>query len=311
MKKYLYLLLIATGGLLSSCDSEKVDDVHFNVTVANNPKEIYVDDEVTFDFTGNPAYIVFYSGESGNEYAYKDRLNVKVESMRFSYTITQQYTDAIFQNKETMQIYISENFNGDYTSAGMEKATWTKLSGTGEGELKVPLCDGIRKEEVTENADFSMYKDQKFYLGIRYKTTTPASGWPRVDVTSMNLEKVIPGGAVPMTNPNKEFGFRFVFLDSEFGNFWGDDVKLLFQPKSETEGTYDVWAVSKQIDVSAVSPDMGVPIKSLDMKSPSYTYKYTEPGEYTVTFVALNANMWNSKSVMKEVKVVVKERTEE
>ncbi|HJD75611.1 MAG TPA: DUF5017 domain-containing protein [Bacteroides reticulotermitis] len=308
MKRYLYLLLIATGGLLVSCDSEKVDDVDFDVTISNNLKEIYVEDDVTFEFSGNPAYIVFYSGESGHEYAYKDRLRVDVESMRFSYTITQQYTDDIFQNKETMQIYISEDFNGDYTPEGMKKATWTKLSGTGEGELKVPLCDNKRKEEVMENTDFSVYKDKKFYLGIRYETTDVASGWPRVDVTSMNLEKVIPGGTVPMTNPSKGFGFNFVYLDSKDGNFWADDVKLLFQPKSEKEGTYDVWAVSQQIDVAAVAPDMGVPVKSLDMKSPSYTYNYTEPGEYKVTFVALNANAWNTKSVMKEMKVVVKER---
>ena len=44
------------------------------------------------------------------------------------------------------------------------------------------------------------------------------------------------------------------------------------------------------------------------MKSPSYSYRYTSPGEYTVTFVALNANMWNTRSRVKEIKIVVKEK---
>lgn len=62
-KRFLYSLLLMAGGLFVSCDPDKVDDIDFDVNLRNNAQEVYVGDEVVFDFSGNPDYIVFYSGE--------------------------------------------------------------------------------------------------------------------------------------------------------------------------------------------------------------------------------------------------------
>ena len=88
MKKInIYVWLLLAGGLLASCNADTVDGIDFDVNLRNEQQEIYVGDEVTFDFDGNPDYIVFYSGEDGCKYANKDRLKVDVESMNLSYTM--------------------------------------------------------------------------------------------------------------------------------------------------------------------------------------------------------------------------------
>ena len=82
MKKInIYVGLLLVGGFFASCDADSVDSIDFGVNLRNEQQEIYVGDEVTFDFDGNPDYIVFYSGEDGHKYANKDRLKVDVESM--------------------------------------------------------------------------------------------------------------------------------------------------------------------------------------------------------------------------------------
>lgn len=60
MKKiYFYSFLIMTGVWLSSCDADEVDCVDFGVTLSNDIQEIFAGEPVTFDFSGNPDYIVF------------------------------------------------------------------------------------------------------------------------------------------------------------------------------------------------------------------------------------------------------------
>ena len=248
--KYYFKILLGLVAiyLFASCNPDKVDSLDFDVAVRNDVREIFVGDEVD------------------------------VESMSLSYMIKQQYTEVDYQNRAIMEIYLSKDFDGIYTADGIAKANWIKLSGMGEGQLKVPTCLGVRDEIVSDEADFSLYKDEKFYLAFRYLTPEVPGiekGQPRVDIQPLTLTKKVEGSIVTITNPAKDV---------------------------------DVWAISQQIDAASVAPDQGEPIKSLDMKSPSYSYRYTSPGEYTVTFVALNANMWNTRSRVKEIKIVVKEK---
>lgn len=307
-KNSIYVWLLLVGGLLASCDADSVDKIDFDVNLRNGQQEIFVGDEVTFDFGGNPDYIVFYSGEEGHKYANKDRLKVEVQSMGLSYTMKQQYTRPPYQNRANMHIYISEDFKGAYTAEGIEGATWTELSG--EGGWKVPTCPNTTVETITDNGDLSGYMDKKFYLAFQYETPASAEYQPRFDIEPLVLTKMADGHEIAMTNPQKEFGFTYVFpKETPKGNFSSSATKLLFQPTADNTGApAEIWAISQQLDPSAVSPDEGTPIKSLDMTASSYTYQYMEPGEYVVTFVARNANMWNAESAVREIKITVKER---
>ena len=68
-----YLLLFSAFAVLTTgCrkNLDDVDDVHFDVSL--EAETFKVGEPVRFHFSGNPDFIIFYSGEKGNDYAYKD-----------------------------------------------------------------------------------------------------------------------------------------------------------------------------------------------------------------------------------------------
>ena len=67
-----YLLLFSAFAVLTTgCrkNLDDVDDVHFDVSL--EAETFKVGEPVRFHFSGNPDFIIFYSGEKGNDYAYK------------------------------------------------------------------------------------------------------------------------------------------------------------------------------------------------------------------------------------------------
>lgn len=49
-------------------------DPDFNISIEDGKTTFKVDETVNFVLSGNPNYITFYSGETGKEYQYKDRI---------------------------------------------------------------------------------------------------------------------------------------------------------------------------------------------------------------------------------------------
>lgn len=317
----LYIILLL-GSFISSCDRDSVESIDFNVTIQNDMDKIYAGDEITFNFNGNPDYIAFYSGDIDNNYANKDRTEVTLESLGISCTIKQQYTDQEYRGKEILMIYISEDFSGNYTAEEINKATWTKISGNGYNQIAVPTTVNSSTEEVNGQMDLSEYKDKNFYVAFMYNApkrnnipTSDGNGRymaaPRIDVNPLNITKETEDGQIiTMSNAMTEWGFSIVYENSEQqGTYQVNDTGLLFQPQKGKEHTDDdviVWMVSQLISPSSVSPDRGTAIKSVEAALPSFSYQYNNPGEYTATFIATNANLWNSKQIVKQVKFTVK-----
>lgn len=114
-----------------------------------------------------------------------------------------------------------------------------------------------------------------------------------------------------MSNTATDWGFQIVYENSEQkGSYLVNDESLLFQPQKNLEHNDDdiiVWMVSQNLVPNSVSPDRGTAIKGTDVALSSYTYTYSQPGVYTATFIATNANMWNSKQTIKEITFTVSE----
>lgn len=317
----LYIALILTG-LFTGCDRDSVEDIQFGIAIQNDMNNIYAGDEVTFGFEGNPGYIVFYSGDTDNNYANKDRTEVALKSLGMSCSIKQQYTDLEYRNKEILKIYISEDFNGQYSAEDINKATWNLISGNGYNQINVPAPPSATAVEIKGQTDLSEYKDKNFYIAFEYiapkRESIPTSDGggryvtaPRIDVNSLTMIKETEDGQkIEMTNAATEWAFNVVYENSEkLGTYQVNDNGLLFQPQKGKEHNDDdviVWMVSQLISPSAVSPDRGTAIKSIEAVLPSYSYQYKTPGEYTATFIATNANMWNSKQIVKQLKFSVK-----
>lgn len=320
-RKRLYSLLMIAGVLLTACNPDSVDSVDFNVVVDNNVKEVYVGDPVTFNLYGNPDYIIFYSGEFGNRYADKNRSEVALSSVTFTATIGERcWTGALYKAQQVVFAYISEDFSGVYTPEAVEAATWTEITGTGDGKLHYPNCATTWDDSATSKIDFSEYKDKPFYLAFRYvlpEDKNASGNQPRVLINPLKIDKVtVEGEQLQLNNPQREFAFQFVqnkgnLTETNNKNSMPiSDISFGFQPQNAIGTEMDLWAISQRMNLKAVSPNTGVPVKTLNSKILSYSYTYLKPGEYVATFVASNANMWNSENSVKEMKIIVKEKPE-
>ena len=72
MRREYIIILFLTALAVSGCrkEFEKVEDVDFSVRTS---APVYkVGEPVVFRMSGKPDFITFYSGEVGNDYAYKD-----------------------------------------------------------------------------------------------------------------------------------------------------------------------------------------------------------------------------------------------
>ncbi|MDR6782107.1 hypothetical protein ABIE26_001404 [Pedobacter africanus] len=63
------LLLILMG-----CNKKEVVAPDFKVSTENDKTAFKVDEQINFNFSGNPNYITFYSGEDGRMYEFRERI---------------------------------------------------------------------------------------------------------------------------------------------------------------------------------------------------------------------------------------------
>lgn len=329
-RRHVLAAFLACGGILMQSCSDRVDNVNFNVSV---PQEIYAGEPVTFTFDGNPDYIVFYSGTAGNQYANHNRTNIGIDRMDISYYITQRYTTRQDFKEPILHVMVSEDFTGEQTAAAIQAATWTELSvqtgsTTAEKPFPVPNPDAVEQNPTgyarATNVDFSAYKDKKFFFAFKYlaglhPTISGGSGanatyanHPRIDITEMNMQKVAAGSGetIVMDDLQNEWGFSTIFVNSTTqATYTVSSNTLMLQPQGDhRDQPVEVWMVSQRLDPTAVEPDRGTALKGTNIALSSYQYTYPEPGTYTATFIATNANMWDSSQVVREVTFEVKDR---
>ena len=323
MKKILlYGMLLSLLGT-TACNRDNVEELKFNVSI-DKGLTCQAGQPVTFHLDGNAEYITFYSGEPGNNYANIQRTEANISSMQLACTIKQQYTDLEYRNEEIVHAFISKDFSGTYTSEEIQKAHWVKISGreANANLLAVPLTINQTSEEVSSSIDLSAYKKEPFYLAFQYyadtRTDVPKAdgngryvSQPRIDIKPLKLSKTTAEGIqIIRDNPMTEFAFRTVYENSaQQGNYQIDDISLLFQPLKDKEHTDDVvsvWMISR-INPKEVEPDRGTAIKATDAYLSTYSHTYKKAGTYSATFIATNANLWDSEQIIKEVTVTVTE----
>lgn len=312
---------------LASCSRDEVEQVRFSVATEGSVTTVKVDETVRFLFGGTPDYITFYAGDEGNNYAYRERTKAELSHLEMSCTVRQQYNDINYLDQELLHIYLSTDFTGEYTAEAIHQATWIPISGNEYGRLPVPIPSSASAVETSGTTDLSRYIDinQPFYVAVLYqaagreKIPTSNSGGqyisrPRVDVTNFYLHKTTTDGhRISVTNASTEWGFRTLIESSATGtNYQLTDNGFLFQPQKATidattgrEPDEIIWMVSQAVDPCSVEPDRGTPIKSIEGYLSSYNYSYRQAGTYTATFIATNANLWNSEQEMRQITIQV------
>lgn len=297
MRKIIAAILLST--LLVSCTKRyelaPVDD--FSVTTEKSTYK--VGEPIRFVLNGEPDNIVFWSGEPGRKYEFRERTVVEGNTIGLNFKSFAQYGPSPV-DQSTLKLLISTDFNGKYDSANVLAATWEDITG------KAILSSG-QDQTASGNIDLSEFaeRNKNMALAFRYKTNVvkPESAQNRWVIRSFDLKSI---------NEQKEETAIATMATAGWSSFnfsgpttkWSvTSVQLL--TVTNTLALDDDWVITKQFNPNKTNPDKGEPIKNISQNLYEYRRVYTKPGIYKVTFVATNANVKESASAIKEMDITI------
>lgn len=295
---FLYLSVLA---VFCSCKKSFTDvpDPVFDVTLDSTT--FGVKDPITFHFTGSADIITFFSGEPGSEYKHKDRTSVQ-GTPRMQFTSYRQYGDPSGQPDTTLKLMVSTDFNNVFDLENLQKATWTDISD------RAVLSTGANNTPsgFIDLSDFNR-GDTAVYIAFKYHDFKSAVSQRTWTIKNLVIEDVLEDSSTITlgTSATISWGVLNVLNSAKRWTFSTSQIQM----SGGAIGTDDNedWIISEPIYFNRVSRDMGVSIRS----NPTavlrdYTFAgYSEPGTYTITFEAINANKWDNKKIVKELTVTV------
>ena len=298
-KRITYLaatLALATAA--ASCEHEEIYE----------PTNTYrTGDPVVFNFSGNADFITVWTGDTGHEYKHRNRTKVDIadiESCELEIEISQQYGTL-----NNLVLFAGNKFAGLNGSdaatdrpvveaiAANDCADWTKLEFTpnNANKFKTYTYDITRFADRFSWGMHLFYPDPKTTMRtyrINPKITVKFKGHDTQVYNYPDME------FVPFSLASQHADNPYIHNVSGNGNlkFQGrpganNTANIVFQGFSA--GAFpeiDQWAFMQPVALNTISPDTGLNIKGVTDDLPSYSYTYTEPGTYTVTFIVAGGN---------------------
>ena len=267
--RYCGLLLVG----LVSCMEDEAPSVELNVAL---DKQVYqVGEPVTFKLNGTPDNIVFYSGEVGHNYAYKERYHADGDLL-VNFNSWVRYGD-IYHN---LKFLVSSDFSGIYDKENVEAATWIDLSDKfrfSVGDDQTPSGEVNLKEYVGAE------EDAKLFVAFRYEDEQKArqNNWI---IRSITLDCVSAEGVRSNLATMPTMGWKVVDFENPAVT-WNvaSTSQILIDGGANQPKNVD-WVISQAFDVRKTTPDTGVALKNISTTMDEYKYVYTKPGIYEVVF---------------------------
>ena len=334
--KRIYLFFILSA-VLCACEHDIATTADFNVLL--DKSNVYkVGEPIRFNFNGDVDNILFYSGEQGSDYEYRDRYSVPMEDVR-SVSLNLDMI-ASYGSPDAMEIYISNKFNGlkgDDAKADRDTLTkmykngmygWTRLE-YDEGASTI-LTKHVYDTLLAYKENFSLAfhwcpkswsekKDIKDQLNktdtLKYLTqrTYWVSGTLNLDIkdvvnTSMDISEL--EFTTVMINKEIEDAYHKNDGNGSIITNKPESATLIFQGVGAADSlkyALDGWAISTPKPLNLVSNDKGIVIKNQQNYIHSYSYTWNEPGTYKVVFVGSNVNYSSESTMIKELTVTILE----
>jgi hypothetical protein len=344
MKKYfsnsitsVFILLILAGCVKTTIETP----TDFNVTTS---KMVYkVGDTVTFNLTGSPDVIVFYSGETGMKYENADRVNGAGTPKLVFQTSLQR---GILINGDSLRLLVSSNLNG-YDSLNIVKASWVDITGR---NTKWPVAIGT-SYITSDSINLADFNNDSINIAFRFLGKKNAANMQqRWLIQGFSLVNILPDGSkTGLFAPPQISGGTATSTFAYTGwveaslknnnlpgfNAWNvgtynisaakavkntnginivTNYPITFDPGTTTNNDdNDDWLITSKVSLKQVKPDFGLVIKNavaLTIKkfyAVPITY-YKTPGSYTATFVAINQEIKKTGKVVRQVTFTVEPR---
>ena len=311
MKNRILISTLFFAALFFACEK---NDVTPDLSVAINPAQvvstnndtlvIYAGQPVEFQLSGTPNLLTFYSGESGHNYTYRDRITAAgTPKLDISYSANR------VNASHRVDILASADFKGAYDSTNIKTAKWDTLTppeltayvnnatakamptialtkyGGGKPVFLAfrlvinsaaryvnPTFSNILIRNYQDDGNVSTVLDNFTAAGMSFVTMSENAKWkstgPRVAAW------ILAGSGTSSNITVSTTFFDLVTVDSVY---------------NATDGrTHELWAVSKVLYLDSTLPDVGVTIKNIQQSLVNHNYSYNKTGTYTVTFVGAN-----------------------
>ncbi|SEN91335.1 protein of unknown function [bacterium A37T11] len=316
MLRYVMMLLAATS--LYSCQKDGVDQPDFEVNTSTLSYQ--VGDTVQFNFSGNPNFITFYSGEPGYRYEYRDRTSA-------SGTPTLQFTSALNAGSQanTLHLLVSTDFSGVTisdtvaTAAAITAATWTDIT----SRATLATSGTAVTSGIIDLSDISA-GGKPVYIAFKY-TAASGSVQNKWTISALTVTNTLADGTA-YTIANLNYSTSAITSNfagvSTFSPGWvGIPVKntlnwvitggtslVITGAATADLATSDTetWTLMGPLDLQKVTPEVGIAVKSANAVVNSYSYTFKSAGTFSAKFVAYNENVSAREEKTKEFNIVVK-----
>lgn len=295
MKKIFYISSVLV--LLLSCNKKEVTPINFNVTTSATTYK--VGDSVIFNFTGNPDFITFYSGEAGHQYQYstRDFATGGVPIMQFN-SYRQYGVD-----DSTLHILISTNFTGSYTTGGVDSATWKDITN------RAILSTGTDQTPsgAINLSDFVGEDNSPLYIAFKYRDTSKngTSSLRTWTITNFVLNTTFSDSTVASVATLSSASWKDVTYITSTAAWIISTTSLKINGGAAGGPENHNWVISGSLYPNRVSPDTGVVLKNMTVRLSNYTYVFSKAGTYNVTFSAVNENIYGRQQVIKTIPITV------
>lgn len=301
--KYLSALLLLV--MVGACKKENAVDLS-DFDVKTSSLTINSGEEVTFNFTGEPSQLSFYSGEVGNSYDFKDQPRVdELDELIFAFETHNTPTEVI-----DYKVMLSTDFNGTYDYENVSSATWLDISSRFNFAAPAPWQTNWEGSGAINIADV-VEKGKPFYIAFKYVApeitsgAVPGRNWR---TRSHTLDLTTKYGYESNLATYRTMGWEQVKkVDIATSSIVTSSIMLFSVPSSYLL-EYEEWGISKAFNIDEINlgVDRSVPIKAYsDVPLTEYKYTYTNPGTYLATFVAANKTAYNNKEVVKHIEITV------
>jgi len=331
MNNKIYAFAVAALVFFGSCDNRLDQDVELDVTVYSEGsyKEgdvivVKKSTDIIFNFTGDPDFLTFYSGENGHEYSKRNLTESPVDQItsRLEFYTKNQYGNAATV-AGSLRAYLSTEFTGmvkndkKADSTAIENTNWINI--TEEG--KIP--NTINTTSPVASIPLDEYLGQRLTIAFEYHTTNNSAAQPVWEIYDLKVVNTLKDDGSESQILASRMGFTpldmyvngnaaYNTVSNNTSGVWNlSNIAAASSPRmrihSSSAGAVlnRDWLVSNPFVINARTPDSGVGIKNITARLDQYTYKYDKEGTYEVTFIATNSNFESTSEVVRTIYIKV------
>lgn len=305
------MVAAAIAATLLSCKDSFYELGSLSDFSVSTEKSVYkVGERVEFNLRSDADFIVFYSGEEGSEYEYKDKDHLWPDHMLLGFS-TATYPDN-GTNPESGRLLWSNDFPEVYEPEWIKLSTWHDITDRIVYPKPSPTNYLLYETPAVEISDlFAEDPGSPIYFCWAFKT----------EANTIRNRFRIDNWHIYGKNTGREF---YSFAQSAFVMVEGQgfdiesseqyyprvtDKYIVWDGVSKSTVFKDGWAVSGPIYWSEninTGKDSGVTIKTIgDPVKRQHNYYYDKPGTYEVVFEAINANASKRTSAIAKTMVTI------